>query len=694
MYYSDFCFVDVAVGGATKRNRVHALDKLPDMVTATDCFTTMFRFRDEYRQHVKATSSVRGADKFPCWSDYLWFDIDSTSLEDATLHMQTLLRGLKSRKALMHTVVFFSGSKGYHIGVDASAFGFEPSPLLPQQMRATAQLIASKFEVPIDESIYNHNRLWRVVDTIHGKSKLRKTQIKTADALRLELGEIEKLVMKRRTYNPRYLLSSAIRPVTSLVQLRENAVSGTTKARSDGWIAPPLSERQRRKVQAGLNHLLARGVSKGKRDNEALLRASECRKLGYDSDECLELLLQWNQLNKPPKTVAAIERVVSSAYLGRGYDFGTNTESLRVAREQSCTGNTPTTRIQSKLRQAMSAVPRVFECGGIRVYDIADLMKQPELTEPPETALLGCAVIGSNTVLAGDSGTGKSTFVRSGVIQEAKQGRRTLWISAESERRFTWWFSRMYSHLKQGQIIWVDARFVGDDLVEPGEKRWEALRAVIEHFGCDFVIYDTLLSILTWIDGEVPKNDEMALWGRVIQELGDIALHAGSTPLILHHTNKDGQYALSAGIKNGCDNMWLFSAVGGNNANLRSLKVEKTRDGVQPYTVECDPDDNYHYEVRAVDNDNQPKQLSYPKSAIPLLRILVKGSIMRDELQRMTGLDRRRLTEFKQRFEIQSVRSGTNEWWEPTPEQIAEWTANGIKPQCGTEKQQESEGEK
>ena len=125
MRHSDFKFIDLAVNGATKRNHVVDLNDLSISKDAVDTYTTMFRFRKEYQEHVESTGSVRGADKFKCWSDYLWFDIDATDLQDATIDMQALLRGIKSMGVLDRTVVFFSGSKGYHVGIDSGAFDFK-----------------------------------------------------------------------------------------------------------------------------------------------------------------------------------------------------------------------------------------------------------------------------------------------------------------------------------------------------------------------------------------------------------------------------------------------------------------------------------------------------------------------------------------------------------------------------------------
>ena len=64
--------------------------------------------------------------------------------------------------------IFFSGSKGFHLELPSSLFGIEPCTNLPYRLKKTMQ----KLEFDVDMSMYQHNRLWRLPNTINSKTNL------------------------------------------------------------------------------------------------------------------------------------------------------------------------------------------------------------------------------------------------------------------------------------------------------------------------------------------------------------------------------------------------------------------------------------------------------------------------------------------------------------------------------------------
>ena len=187
MNHNNYKFIDTAFGGAHKRNKVIDMIKLKTPQRIADCFTTYFRFKKEYKIHVNKTGSVRGSKVFSCWSDFLWFDIDSENLDIALSQTKRLLIALREYDIEKHIVLFFSGSKGFHVGINATLFGFEPSPQLPGEMRSTAETIANLYDVEIDTVVYDHNRLWRIPGSVHGKTKLKKTLLDSKKLLKYDL---------------------------------------------------------------------------------------------------------------------------------------------------------------------------------------------------------------------------------------------------------------------------------------------------------------------------------------------------------------------------------------------------------------------------------------------------------------------------------------------------------------------------
>ena len=165
-------FVDTAFGSPKNRNRVISVEELEIPDDIADCYTSMYRFEKGYHELCKKTGSVSGTSQFPCYSDYLWFDIDNTDLELALIDARQLLINIELIDSTLSELVliFFSGAKGFHIGIPSALFGIEPSADLPRIHKQLVKMIAK--DVSFDTAIYEHNRLWRIPNTKNSKSGL------------------------------------------------------------------------------------------------------------------------------------------------------------------------------------------------------------------------------------------------------------------------------------------------------------------------------------------------------------------------------------------------------------------------------------------------------------------------------------------------------------------------------------------
>lgn len=575
MQYTDFKYIDVAIGGATKRNNVVELTELRIPENAADTYTTMFRFREEYREHVETTGSVRGADQFECWSDWLWFDIDADSLDDATADMQALLRGIESMGVLDKTVVFFSGSKGYHVGIDSGVFGFKPSQALPEKMRHTCIQIASLLSIDIDVKIYNHNRLWRVTNTVHSKTKLRKTALDPKKAIELTVDKIKRIAASSKNRkNRQYLLCDNAAPVESLVRLAKEANTGMVKKSGD-WEAPPVSGKHAQSIQAGLDYLLTRGVGRGERDNETLLRASECRKLGIDQTDCLSKLVEWNAKNTPPLEIADLERVVSSAYTGDGYDFGTNHDSLRVARDY---GHKMSEVIDvSKLLNEDNNKDADDKKYKRRPYTVAELLSDDY--QPEELNMVGEYFSWRKriTLLVGrEKSSGKSTLCTFEAMAALRKGHRVLWISPDEPQD-----DILYRFIKAGIQPYADNCIIAGDMNVPIE--WEELGHFIADTRPDLIILDSIHSLLPILNraGKVPDASETHEWQKLVSCLRPLAIKLDAAVIWIHHANKaTGTSTGSVGITAGVDAIVTVWPCGKQKPNRRKLVYLGRRVGV------------------------------------------------------------------------------------------------------------------
>lgn len=528
MEYSEFCYVDYAVDGAVTRNHIIKISDLDIPSNVSNIYVTMFRFKREYKELVDTTGSVRGASQFECWSDYLWFDIDASNLDDATANMQTLLRGIESMGVLEHTVVFFSGSKGYHVGINSGVFGFEPSQELPDIMRLVCEKLSTLFHVEIDTKIYNHNRLWRVVNTLHAKTGLYKTELTPRAAISLETSTIKGLAADPAGRDFRsYTTAHTASPVDRLVRL----VSEVCKAikKTDGWAAPPIYGERSRVIAASLDYLLLQGVTKGDRDNEALLRASECRKIGNTDEQCLARMLEWNTLNEPTMSMSDLKRVVRSAYTGDGYDFGTNNDSLREARE-TVSESPDKLDIDAILRGDVNSEEEKYEK---RPRSIAELLAGNGRPKELETVGEYFSWRKRITLLVGrEKASGKSTFCTFEAMSVLRKGLRVLWISPDEPRDDV-----VYRLMKAGVEKYAEQCIIASDMDMP--STWKELVGYIVDTEPDLVILDSIHSIIPIVNnGKVPDNSEGAEWQRLLALLRPLATKLGLAIVWLHHANK------------------------------------------------------------------------------------------------------------------------------------------------------------
>ena len=176
-------YIELAIGGANRRGRIVTLDEAVAPVDAVDCFTTMFRFDKAFAAHVDDTGSVAGYVGLH-WCDWLWYDIDAPILDEAASTLVKLVKRLESIDSKLPEIlrVYFSGAKGFHCGIPVTALGggLKPSNDFAQTMRSVAKKIAHGIGY---DDIYNTTRLWRMPNTINGKTGLRKVLVSLEDVL-------------------------------------------------------------------------------------------------------------------------------------------------------------------------------------------------------------------------------------------------------------------------------------------------------------------------------------------------------------------------------------------------------------------------------------------------------------------------------------------------------------------------------
>jgi len=327
MKYPEYCYVDSALGDVKYRNRVVKLSEvgLPD--PPVECYLSMFRFKEEYKEHCENTGSVKEIDDLPCFCDYLWFDIDDNNLEKARERAVELMVVLEVTYET-EAVIYFSGNKGFHIGVPSEVFGAEPSAILPQVFKRMAGYIAG--DTRIDYSIYEKNRLWRMPVSINRKSGLYKIPLTPEDLAQLDIWTIKELAATKCTTPA--TTSSDHKHSEVLTSIYNNLIREIEQSEKKTGTEPGANIS---KIDKPCIKKLLEGVETGQRNEAAIRIADYFRKREVNSEDAERRLLEWNERNKEQLPESEVKNIVKSAYSGH-YDYGCNDPILRAACSPEC----------------------------------------------------------------------------------------------------------------------------------------------------------------------------------------------------------------------------------------------------------------------------------------------------------------------------------------------------------------------
>ena len=170
----------------------HAADD-PKAETHRECYLSAFQFGDDFKAYLKLHDTTKGFDGL-CWARWLWFDIDRASdLQAALVDARKLAAFIVERYGLDgdELLAFFSGSKGFHLGLPLSLCGtLLPSADFNRVCRRLAEGLADLAGVAIDVAVYDKVRLFRAPNSTHPKTGLRKRWLTFDELLGLKVERV------------------------------------------------------------------------------------------------------------------------------------------------------------------------------------------------------------------------------------------------------------------------------------------------------------------------------------------------------------------------------------------------------------------------------------------------------------------------------------------------------------------------
>ena len=167
--------------------------------TGEGSYLSAFRFGEDFRRLLVETDSTAGF-AGECWSPWLWWDIDADELGYAHKDAGALAAFLVERYAVEpgDLLLFFSGSKGFHVGLPTALWSPAPSEVFHKVCRRFAERLAELATVTIDAGVYDKVRAFRAPNSRHPKTGLHKRRL-TFDEL---LGPLAIIVGLAKTPAP------------------------------------------------------------------------------------------------------------------------------------------------------------------------------------------------------------------------------------------------------------------------------------------------------------------------------------------------------------------------------------------------------------------------------------------------------------------------------------------------------------
>ena len=162
-------------------------------------------FGADFRHLLESTASTAGFTG-ACWAPWVWFDIDRPDNHDtALLDVRRLTAFILARYQTLNDddlLAFYSGSKGFHLGLPTSVWCPAPAVEFHRVARRFAEWIAEQAGVVIDAGVYDRVRAFRAPNSRHPKTGRHKRRLSHAELMGLSLDAILQLAERPEPFDP------------------------------------------------------------------------------------------------------------------------------------------------------------------------------------------------------------------------------------------------------------------------------------------------------------------------------------------------------------------------------------------------------------------------------------------------------------------------------------------------------------
>jgi hypothetical protein len=284
-----------------------SLDERADVYC--EAYLSAFTFGEDFRRHLDANGSTKGFDG-ACGAEFVWFDLDRMDLEAARRDAARLALFMVERYSLDDDSlrVFFSGSKGFHVGLPTDLWQPTVSGLFNLTARRLAEGLAASCEVVIDSGVFDKVRAFRAPNSRHPKTGLHKRALSLDELTRLSVERIQELAREPMAFDVPTVSTRCDQAATDWQEAARRVEQETEAARE----RRASSDRSARLNRATLD-FIRDGAGSGDRHRLLFSAAANLAEFGCPAELAYELLNE-----------AALDSGLSPSETRRQIDCGLN----------------------------------------------------------------------------------------------------------------------------------------------------------------------------------------------------------------------------------------------------------------------------------------------------------------------------------------------------------------------------------
>jgi hypothetical protein len=314
-----------------------------------NCFMSIQRYRDAVstREQPEDAKAVSIGDAYQNHYCGLYFDFDAKP-EDGEDRAFAIARAQTDARKLVsffldkfedinpaHVQIWFSGSKGFHVLVRPEIFGIAPHTHLTTMIKNMAWSLSDLLDLKtLDRTVYTISRLWRIENSVHQSTGLRKIELEGSELTRLSSVQIMSLAKTPRLEGIYDAVEyETVAPITSAVAWWKDWVT-YFEWQKEVYTLRPKKRVERPKGEDGLPACIQDICDNGPKDcgknrnHIAMVLATYWKDMGYDRAACVEEVDNWTVThfahranNELRENVSNGRSAVRSVYADHKYAF-------------------------------------------------------------------------------------------------------------------------------------------------------------------------------------------------------------------------------------------------------------------------------------------------------------------------------------------------------------------------------------